>query len=503
MRLSLRIRRIPLGLFASVLGAYALSAYWGIRSVDGEVLYRTAESLALEGDFSITPVELWPEFGVAQGRDGQAYSKYGPALPLIAAPVAWLATHVTPTEGVNWPGPSFWISGGLGALNARRPPPDGAAHFRRGLVSAVNLLLSALAVLALWSLLIRLQVQPGAANLTAILFAFGTPLFAYSSTFLAEPLLTLCVLRCCDGLIEAHRTKRARHLFASGLWLALALVTHITAFLWVPFLAMSSWIAASQDGRRPRSAALAGFALPVVIAVAGLVVFDLVRFGHAFGAGRPVEDFEFGAPWVNLGPVLWSWGKGLFVFCPALIASLAAWPLLVRCIGPMAWILLSGVAARILLFSSFHDWHGGLGPGPRYLLPEIGLLMVPAGLLLGRWLRRGGAFCAAAIGLACLCILQQTWLVIGELFSWCDYWSRFFQARGGDVLMEDALYLDRLFSPWQIGYLLHNTGPATLRALQLGAGTAYLLWGFTLCSIAVGAVVFTSRAQRAAQTRSR
>ena len=88
--------RLALGLAIAVV--YALFSYGGIRSPDGEVLYRTAESLVRDGDFSIEPLEAWPEFGVARGRDGEWYGKYGPGQPLAAAPLVWLGLQAGALE---------------------------------------------------------------------------------------------------------------------------------------------------------------------------------------------------------------------------------------------------------------------------------------------------------------------------------------------------------------------------------------------------------------------
>jgi hypothetical protein len=62
---------------ASIL-VFSLFSYWGIRSPDGEVVFRTTQALATEGTFAVSQGLTWEGFGLSEGRDGRLYSLFGP-----------------------------------------------------------------------------------------------------------------------------------------------------------------------------------------------------------------------------------------------------------------------------------------------------------------------------------------------------------------------------------------------------------------------------------------
>ena len=70
-------------------------------------------------------------------------------------------------------------------------------------------------------------------------------------------------------------------------------------------------------------------------------------------------------------------GKGLLFFCPIILLGLFAVPALLRRHRVLCLTLVSAVLGRLVIVASRSDWHGGFGPGPRYLLLIIPLLLVP------------------------------------------------------------------------------------------------------------------------------
>ena len=495
--------RASLGVAAAL--TYALFSYWGIRSPDGEVMYRTAESLVRHADFAIEPLEQWPEFGVAPGRGGKLYGKYGPAVPVLAAPLAWLGLELSGFDALrplSAAGPSHYAGDGYAAMRERRLPAPPEPHLRRSVVAAFNVVVGALAAVSLLALLERLGVSRAGALAGTAAFAFGTPLLPYSGTFFSEPLVALCLLRTVLALVTCDPDLggagwSSRRLLAAGGWLGLAMTAHITAALWLPFLlAYAGFAVARRVGSWGASAtALGALAAGPGVAAAVLLLFNYARFGRVLDTGRPAGDFAFDAPWLHALPLLAAWGKGLFVLCPLALLGLGAWPLMVRRQRVLASILIGGVLARVMLFASFHDWHGGFGPGPRYLLPEIAVLALGAGLALDRWLGRGGWRGALATALVCGCIAQQVWIASGEVFSWGHRWKAILAQQGRDVFAGDLLYRDFALSPLAPAYLRDGVpGPALARALEIRPAGFAALGALLLCA---GVALSIERARRA------
>jgi hypothetical protein len=490
--------RTSLGLAVALV--YLLFSYAGIRSPDGEVMYRTAEAVARDGEFSIEPLELWPDFGVAAGRGGAFYGKYGPALPLLASPLAWVGLQVDSMPGafrLAALGPSHFCGDGFAAMVDRRPPAYAQPHVRRTVASLFNVVVGAFAAIAMLRLLELLGVGRAGLIAGSVAFALGTPMLAYSGTFFSEPLVTLCLLAALAGVVAFDARQDGQgfapwRLLMPGAWLGLAVAAHLTAALWVPFF--GAFVAASGVGRRNSlvrlGAALGCLGLGTLLAVGGLLAFDAARFGDLFQTGRPAADYRFVAPWNNIVPVLTSWGKGLFVLCPLTLVGLLAWPLMIRRRPALASFLLGGVVVRVLFFASFHDWHGGFGPGPRYLLPEIAVLALGACVWLNGLLARGGRDAALALTVVCACIVEQTWIASGEVFSWCHRWRTIFAANGGNVFVDDLLYRRFSLSPLAPAFGFHGiAGPAIARALNMAPALFAALMAGLLCAGTTAAVL--------------
>jgi hypothetical protein len=360
-----------------------------------------------------------------------------------------------------------------------------------------NVIVGSLAVLAFLRVLERLGASRAGAMAGTIAFAVGTPMLAFSGTFFSEPLLTLCLLEAVAGLAACDPVLGGpgfapRRLLAPGAWLGIALATHLTAAPWLLFLGAYALIArVRENGSTGGVAAATGaLGLGTLVAGAGLLALNAARFGNLLETGRPAGDFVFVAPWHNAIPLLVSWGKGLFVLCPLSLVALVAWPLLIRRRRVLAWLLLGGVLTRLVLFASFHDWHGGFGPGPRYLLPEIAICSLAAGLALDRLLARGPWQAALAVTAVCVSIAEQAWIASGEVFSWCHRWRSVFEARGESVFADDRLYRAFDLSPLAPAFGLRGVaGPALGRALDLPPAWVAVLAATAICGAATAAIL--------------
>jgi hypothetical protein len=85
-----------------------------------------------------------------------------------------------------------------------------------------------------------------------------------------------------------------------------------------------------------------------------------------------------------LGQVL-SPGKGIVFFTPLLVVALAGWWLLRTREPRLVMFAGAAVLSYMLLHSLFQDWSGSTAWGPRFVVPVIGLLMLPLGVVLTKW----------------------------------------------------------------------------------------------------------------------
>ncbi len=485
---------IQLSIFACVI--FALFSYWGIRSPDGEVIFRTTQALATQGEFAVSDDAVLNGFGLSRGKDGKLYSLFGPGEAIAAAPLYRLAEAIERTDWYrNAPslvGKSFFVHGGISSFLKDRIPQDLAPHALRMVVCSFNILVCSLCVLVFFLTIKALTRSEQSALLTSVLFAFGSLLFPYSGTFFSEPLATFWVMLSFYILVrdggKQDDALTPLALLAAGAALGLAVATHITAILFAPFFCIYAAFLARQDtGSRSHSrlAGVAIFSAGLGVLLVLLGYYNFARFGDVLETGRTAGTNSYGtfvAPWRGLWGELCSAGKGLVFYCPAFILGLAAWRPFHRKHRILSLVIAAAALFRVIFIASRSDWHGGFCLGPRYMVMLIPFLMLPIGVLVNEFLsarKRKAMLMFSLFTLAC--IAQQIYFSLGEIFSYLYSvkWSG--MNRGVNVLMDDVIYLD-----WHVSPLLHlldgQRGPLLSSSTELGN---YSLW---LLLVAVAAV---------------
>ncbi len=270
-------------------------------------------------------------------------------------------------------------------------------------------------------------------------------------------------------------------LLAAGIALGLAAATHISAVLFAPFFCVYAAYLARKDAVSRVYAGAAGaviFAAGAALLLALLGYYDYARFGDIFETGRTAGANTYGtfvAPWRGLWAELFSAGKGLFFYCPAIILGLLAWPAFHKKHRVMSFVILAAALFRVIFIAARSDWHGGFSLGPRYLVMLIPFLLLPIGVWVSESIRAGNrkAMLMFAAG-SLACIAQQIYFSLGEIFSflYSVKWSG--MNRGVNVLKDDVIYLD-----WDVSPLLHilngQRGPVLLSWIGLNNYTLWLL----------------------------
>jgi hypothetical protein len=487
---------VRLTVFSFVI--FGLMSYWGIRSPDSEVVFRTTQSLTTEGTFAVSEELEWKGFGLSRGKDGKQYSIFGPGEAIAAIPLYKIAELANSTgwyeEHENLVGISQETHSGLLDFVTGDTPMDLEPHALRTIVSVFNIIVGSLCVFLFFLIIKAFTKSDRTALLSSILFAFGSLIFPYSGTFFSELLETFFVMLSFYLLVYNNVIKTSRNSFvllAAGVSLGLAAATHITAILFAPFfLAYAVYSAKKQNTKKTLLLDTAIYSTGLGLLLILLAYYNFYRFGDIFETGRGVSDSAralgygtFVSPWRGLWGLLFGAGKGLLVYCPVIILAIISWPSFHRKYPVLSTILIATALTRLIFIASRTDWHGGFSIGPRYMVPLIPFLMLPIGEYIKEMTgeRNFQTFVTFAF-FSFLCIAQQLFFSIGEIFSYFHFnvWKG--NVIGVNLYADDALYLNWDISP--AFYLLNgHSGPLLLNYL---GGANYLAW---LCTIVAAAVL--------------
>ncbi len=340
----------------------ALTLGRGFYSSDGEVMFQTTAALVTEGKLALPPAVGLPQ--IVAGHDGRFYSKYDPGLPLLAAP--------------------FYLAGDwLAAIN----------HAHRTQVAALAVLLlpglaAAVTLTALFALA-RSLAPPGDARppLLTVAAGIGTPLWWYGRVLFPEALLA-CALTAAVTLTVRAANRPARLILAGAAFGAGMLTRAALAIYALPLAVLVLYESArgqagrSETGEEISRAQLAGamrlmwIALGALPFAAGVLIHNALRFGDAFSTGYAGESFSTSL-WQGVSGLLLSPGKGVWLYAPPLLLSVALWPRFWRAQRALACFLALAWAVALPFYGSWWAWDGGWAWGPRLLVPLLPLSCLP------------------------------------------------------------------------------------------------------------------------------
>ena len=448
------MRRTAAAVGLVVLGLTLLSMRGALGGgQDEELAFLTTASLVRDHDHAFGPDELaevrarvsqWTE-AVREARNGRSYSVFGPAQSLLAIPLYVAADFL-----------------------ARGAAPESRRATCVRWCCALNPLLTALTAALVCGWLLALGLPRGAAVAGGLGYALATPAWPYAKTFLAEPLSACAFLAAmllawacalgedhplapslarrgpggaaesdsppCQGGVgggpQATATPTPAFVaLLAGLAFALAVLARPHN---VVLLACPAWLAA-RGGRR----ALALFLAPPLAVCGWWCWFNTVRFGRPldFGYLAAIQgDFHLTALPVGVVGQLLSPGRGLVWYAPGLLLAVWGWPVLARRDRGLAWALGLACLAPLLFYSLRSAWWGNWCWGPRYLIPVVPLLALPAGVGLTRAPR------AVAVALGGLGLLGA----LAGLVTYNGLYQDFIQRRDGGF---GRLLWDPLSSP--------------------------------------------------------
>lgn len=477
-------------LFGLSFIVYGLLTYGGVRAADSEIVFRTAESLATQSSFAVSDMLAWKGFGLAQGKSGERYSLFGPGQALVCAPFIKAAKAINKTgwyQGKKVPISHYVDKDFLDYANSNIYPQNVEPHALRFIISFFNVLVTSITVVLFFLLMERLTQSVLSAAWVALLFAFGTLMFPYSGTFLSEPLTTLLLTGSFWNMLYGESRDSCGKIlfvtaiFLSGLLLGLATAVHITVILFVPFF--FTYVVYSSfkrfeiffDKMFLSFAWVIGLMVPLIF----LGYHNYARFGNIFESGRTADPNvvygTFVAPWRGLAGLLWSGGKGIIWYSPAVVVGLLLWGYFYKNKRFLSIVLLCCVLFRFLFIASRSDWHGGFCVGPRYMLMLTPFLLIPFGFYMKEVFignQRRKLFDMASLSF--LFISEQIFFCLGEIFSFLHMTRAGGAAKGFNVFRNDFIYFDWNCSP--LLWLLHGErGPWVLQQVAWSNGTLLFL----------------------------
>jgi hypothetical protein len=364
----------PALLFGFFVSVYALTSAGVLDSADGVLVAKTSQALLLRHTLALprgTP-------NAVTGVGGYGYSIYGIGQSIIEMPFlgfGLLLRSLTHHQLAS----NDWLIAWTTAFT--------------------NSFVTALGCVVFFLLVRRLGATPRRGIALTLLYGLCTLAWPYAKTDFTEPLQTLSLLTAAYAALRAREPGQERWLWAAGSALGLAILTKSALFVAVPafaaYVASASLLGADRRGvlRLLRKAfwwsrllrRQARLLAPVALAIAVTLWLNAVRFGSPLDNGytRAVNGDSL------IGPLPWGFFAGafglLFSFNTGIIFY--STPVVFGIIGlrrfarrqPRETLLIGVLGVSFLvLYSVYRYWAGLSAFGPRYLVPLIPFLLLPA-----------------------------------------------------------------------------------------------------------------------------
>lgn len=344
-------------LYALLQSLYLLTAGGQLLVGDGALMYWMTRSLVLDRTLAIG-ANADPSLFVA-GWDGRLYGTPDIGQPILAIP--------------------FFLAGQGLALLLRQPNDIPLTVFA---VSLVPQIATALSGVVLYWLARELFGSARVAIVLVLVWGTGTLAFPYSKFYFPEPLITLFLLLACWFFVRALRDESGRCIWVAGLALGVAVTIRVSALIYViPFLVYLGirWLTSrSRSSQSHLARDGVAFCLGLVPGILVFLFHNYVRFHDLVTTGYQGQSFTALLD-VSLIGLLFSPGRGLFIFVPLAGLGLVSLPVLVKQHPEIGSFVASAFLTALVFYGGWWAWHGGWSWGPRFLTPVVPLLILPLG----------------------------------------------------------------------------------------------------------------------------
>jgi hypothetical protein len=437
------------GLVALALLGLFVTVQWArLPSFDGKVALSTAHAIA-EGRLHLLPAE-------DPTKHHFPYSHYGIGMPLVLLPLYLLqrALHIAP-------------------------------HLLESLASPL-LLAATGALLYLAGRELRWSRRLSVAG--ALVFGALTQALQISQEAWSEPGVALAVALVVLGMLR-WRSGRASGpwLVGSGLGVGLLFRSDSVLLVGAALLLLPAFVPWRRLLAERR--AWVGVVLPLLPVLAWTAWYSLRRDGTLVPAvygGSFTTPFPTGFYGLVLSP-----GKGLFAYNPFLLLAIPGAVALWRRDRAAAALLVWLMVDRVLLYSRWSDWAGGVSWGPRFLMPAVGPFAMLAVYGVSRIPRLRLALRVPA--LAAVAVLVVAGAVVGVASVWVSYGSSerwvtavpsqeparryaYVHTFGGSAIAYNLRHLDGDVRPWTLVHFRGGPDPIGVLALATAVLSSLGAW---------------------------
>jgi len=447
-------RKLAINLFLLLASIYFLTSSGNTVDVTDDAMVRYAMTERLVWNRSLAlPREMGMRWGVP-GRDGEYYCKHGLGHSLLAIPF-YLA-------GRQFGNPKF-------------------------LVSLLGPILSAGSCVLLFFLALRLGFTVKMATTLGLLTGLCTQLWPEAKSPFDHHIETFFSLLCVHQVVVFLEERNNWRLLLAGASLGFAVVTRITSVLWlIPLTLMfcTSSTKAKPGIHRFKTLVRVGalFAAGIAPWLAFFFWYNFTRFGSFFETGYSLWAVQkgfnnFGTPLgVGLAGELVSPWKGLLLYCPIFLLTLAGVKRFLARQRDFGTALIAGSILYLLFFAKYKGWHGDIAWGPRFfafLMPYWMLFVGAAWESLQnpkKWLLRKIAI--ALVGLSFL--IQLAGVMVDMNLHYMGLLRRGVISHVEASLYPPSLYFTFRDSPllnrfWEIGQAL---GVVPVQRFEMGVDSA-------------------------------
>jgi hypothetical protein len=329
--------RHGIGLGVAVLAIGVLVSRPGIWSYDGYVMAQVAHSMVADHTFLVHDDPL----GLST-----PYAAYGIGMPVLMAVGEYLARYLPVTA--------------------------------TGVDALINpVILAAIAVVVF--LLARGRgAGPRLGVAVGLAVALATPLLPYAATSFTEPATALGVALALLGIQRAaRRPVHAGALVGAGVGLAAVMRVDSLALI-APVVGLGLLVVAGvrRPGRRAAHLLRAAIACAATLApfLAIVAAYNQVRYGSMLQTQYQgfAADRAWSHPWATgVYGLVASPGRGLLLYAPVALVIVLFWRPVARRSPVLALVCAALLVDRVATYAAWHDWHGGVTWGPRFLVPAM------------------------------------------------------------------------------------------------------------------------------------
>lgn len=336
---------LPLGVFLLCGAVYGLAGPGRIDMIDGQYRFEVARNIIDFHSVQIGDVFLG---GSVTGVLGE-YSSYGISGSLVPLPL-------------------ILISRAIGAPSIERD------HF---FFSFTSSLFGAAAMALLFVFHTRLGVEPRRALLWTLVAAFATLYFTGSVTVFDQAQHAFFILLACYCAHQGARRDSMPLMAAGGAALAVLVNFQETYAIVFPTVALAA-VANLGSTKAERRRAFERVFVFLLVAGLGIVVwagFNSFRYGSLLFSGKGVNHpSPLGNPLIGLPGLLFSPGKSIFLYSPAVMLAIAGLRNLLRRDLSLGAAVIATVLIHLAMISMLSFWGGDWCWGPRYFVATLPML---------------------------------------------------------------------------------------------------------------------------------